>query len=275
MTTVSIAGSAAYFSVFGLAQIFTGTFWPVVIMGSALEAGKLIAASFVYRYWTVISKWMATYLILAILMLMIITSTGIFGFLSTGYQTDILPIKIKRQQIVMLTDRKAEFVALKLEDVRLKERMDVDIASLPNNFVTGRIRLDAMYKDEKIQVGKRISEYSDEIRKTTLEISTLKGELIQDQVHIGPIVFIAEVFKTSADEATKWLILMIISAFDPLAVVLTIGVNIAIIRYKTKQHVVVQYEDTNPIGLDTDQQSMLTEIAAQKKITTHLRNPNS
>lgn len=272
ITTITIAGSAAYFSVFGLAQIFTGTFLPVIIMGTALEAGKLIAASFVYRYWSAISKLMIAYLISAIIVLMIITSMGIFGYLSSGYQSDILPIKLKTQNIRLLEEKKAELIILKQEAVVTKNKIDTDIASLPNNYVSGRIRLDNMYKEDKIQIREQLSYITNELRQTTLALSKLKGELLQDQVHIGPIIFIAEAFDATSDEATKFLILMIIGVFDPLAVVLTIGVNIALEQRKK----LTPKSDHQPniidgTGLDNKQKEMLTELAAQKEITASIR----
>jgi len=84
-TVLSISGTAAYFSIVGLASIFSGLFYSVIVMGSVLEIGKLVAVSFVYRYWKTISSLMKAYLISAILVLMLITSTGIFGMLVKGY----------------------------------------------------------------------------------------------------------------------------------------------------------------------------------------------
>ena len=102
LTTTFIAGSAAFFSVYGLASTFSGTFWSVVLMGSSLEAGKLIAASYLYRYWHVTNFWLKTYLMAGVAALMLLTSTGIFGYLSSGYQTDVLPLKQIEQQVKVL-----------------------------------------------------------------------------------------------------------------------------------------------------------------------------
>ena len=86
LSTLSLAGVAGYFSIYGLAAIFSGVFWPVVIMGTSLEVSKLVAVSYLYRYWKDTSRILAGYLIAAIFVLMLITSAGIFGFLSMGYQ---------------------------------------------------------------------------------------------------------------------------------------------------------------------------------------------
>ena len=115
LTVLLIAGSAAFFSVFGLAAIFSGSFIPVVIMASSLEVGKLVAASFVYRYWKTLTILMRSYLIIAIFVLMFITSMGIFGFLSAAYQEDTLPLEEMNTQIQIIDDRKAELTELKIE----------------------------------------------------------------------------------------------------------------------------------------------------------------
>lgn len=229
LAALSLAGSAAFFSVYGLAQIFAGSFWPVVIMAVALEAAKLVAASFVYRYWKKLAFSMRSYLIAAIIVLMGITSMGIFGFLSGAYQQDILPLQQKEQKITLLEQEKQEVDQLKTERLERRKQIDTDIAGLPNNFVTGRQRLMESYGPELEQIRQDIAKYTKRAQEITLELQELKSQKLQEEVHIGPIVFIAEAFHQSTDEATKWLIILIIFAFDPLAVAMTIGANLVII----------------------------------------------
>lgn len=235
MVTLSIAGAAAFFSIYGLAQIFSGSFMPVVIMAGSLEAGKLVAASFIYRFWGKMPKWMVGYLFTAILILMLITSAGIFGFLSAAYQQDVLPMKQKQQQIALLQNEKIELEQLKIERLERKKQIDADIASLPNNYITGRQRLNKTYGPELEQLKKDIALYTTEIRQLTTEIATIKSSTLELESHIGPIVFIAAAFEKDVDDATKWLILLIIFAFDPLAVVLTIGTNMALKDIQVKK----------------------------------------
>ena len=234
-TTLSIAGSAAFFSIYGLAQIFTGSFLPVVIMASSLEAGKLVAASFVYRYWNNISLLLKSYLIAAIVILMVITSAGIFGFLSSAYQQDVLPIKTNQQNIQLLTEEKAELESLKNERLNRKKQIDTDIASLPNNYITARKRLMDAYGPEIEQLKIDIAEYTQQIRKNSTEIAELRNHVLEQEAHTGPIIFIAKVFDQEVDDSIKYLIMLIIFAFDPLAVVLTIGANIAILERKKEK----------------------------------------
>ena len=87
-----IAGNAAFFSITGLSHLFAGAFWSVVIMASSLELGKLVTASFLHRYWTTLSRWIKIYLVSGCLILVGITSIGIFGYLSKAYQGSTLQL---------------------------------------------------------------------------------------------------------------------------------------------------------------------------------------
>ncbi len=239
LVTLSLAGTAAYFSIFGLAAIFSGVFWPVVLMGTSLEAGKLIAASYVYRYRNSITTIMKTYLITAILVLMLITSAGIFGFLSMGYQQDTLSFKQQEQQIILLSQEQEELNKFKQERLARRKQIDADIASLPNNYITGRQRLMKSYGPELKNLRNDIELYTKQINKKTLKISELKQQKLVNEVHIGPIIFIARAFATNTDDATKWMIILIMFAFDPLAVALTLGVNHAMLERKKKLNYMV------------------------------------
>lgn len=235
LSALSLAGAAAYFSVFGLAQIFAGSFTPVIVMGGVLEAGKLVAASFAYRYWNHMRFLMRTYLITAIVVLMVITSMGVFGFLSTAYQKDILPLQLKKQKIVLLEQEKNEITQLRDERLGRKQQIDADIAALPNDFVTGRRRLLEAFGPELKQLKIDLDDYALRLQEINAEIYSLKNATLIQEAHIGPIVFIAKAFNRTTDDTTKWMIFLIIFAFDPLAVMLTIGANLAIMERQKKR----------------------------------------
>lgn len=236
LTTLAIAGSAALFSVVGLAHVFSGAFLSVVIMGSSLEAGKLVAASFLYRYWDKITKSMRTYLFAAVVSLMGITSMGIFGYLSTAFQDNILPYQQHQQQITLVQDEINQLEKLKAERLARSQQINEQIANLPNDYVSGRQRLINANKDELNQIRKDVAGYTEQIRADTTKLSDLKNEVLQQTAHVGPIIFIAEAFGADVTQATKWLIILIIFVFDPLAVVLTVGTNIALAdRQRLKQ----------------------------------------
>jgi len=313
LSTLSIASSAAFFSIYGLAQIFAGTFWPVVIMASSLEAGKLVAASYVYRYWNKIGFLMKTYLIAAILVLMMITSAGIFGFLSSAYQQDVLPLDQMQTQIETYSSRKAEIDKQKIELNAEVARMDAQIDAIPGNHSTNRRRMRESQEADRQRIRTELERLASEYTQVTTEQGKLRTTIVQQEAHTGPIVFIAKAFNRDIDDATKYMIFLIIFAFDPLAVILTIGANIAVLD-REKKHEKVSgamhvYEEI--MGLDeqikdehgspTDvggmtveaieamlakmstaaeltpekqlQKTMLEEMLARKRVTERVRNP--
>jgi len=233
-TTLTIAGSAAYFSIWGLAQIWNAAFWGVIIMATSLEAGKLVTVSYLYRHWYDTGKLLRGYMMGAVLVLMLVTSGGIFGYLSSAYQKDILPLDQMNARVVQLEEQKTEWSVLKGERLDRRKQIDTDIASLPNNYITGRQRLMESYGPELNQIRSDIQYYTEQIQTATTTINELKSKVIQQEVETGPIIFIAKAFDTTIDDAVKWMTILIIFAFDPLAVALTIGANIAIMKRKPK-----------------------------------------
>lgn len=209
--TSAIASAAAFFSVYGLASTFSGTFWSVVVMGASLELGKLVAASYLYRYWEKTNKVLKWYLISGIAALMILTSTGIFGYLSAGYQTDALPLKQVEEKVKVLEVEKERLIARKTQ-------IDTQIAQLPQNSIKGRTQLIKGFKDEQATVTTRIGELDKELLE-------LKTNVIEAEAHVGPIAYIATAFGLNSDNATKYLIYIIIFAFDPMAIALTLATN--------------------------------------------------
>jgi len=214
ISALSIAAVAGFFSIYGLANIYVATFWSVVIMGTVLEVGKLVAASFLQRYWTTASLWLKSYLMVAVAGLMIITSAGIYGYLSNAYQQDSVGLK----------DVQAKMELLLTEEKELTEReaqIDADIARVGENYVRARIKLMDSYKDEK----KIISERRIAIR---VEKQQLASKQIEVEAHTGPIIYIAKAFDKDVDTAIKWMTLLIIIVFDPLAIALTLAGNHAL-----------------------------------------------
>jgi len=270
----SIAAVAGYFSIYGLASIFSGWFFEIIAMGVALEMGKLVAASYLYRYWNDITRSARTYLFSAIFVLMLITSAGIFGFLSQGYQQDTLSLKQQEQRISLLQHEQEELIDFKNENIARKKQIDDDIASLPNNYITARQRLLKTFGPELEIIKEDIAKYTTQINDKTLKISAIKQEKLINEVHIGPIIFIAKAFNTETDEAVKWLIFMLIFAFDPLAVMLTLATNkVLIIRQqemgiepKKIVHEIVK-EEVKPV-------EDVKETNQQKDVLVDFEDPN-
>ena len=228
---VTIAGVSAYFSVYGLAHIFAATFWSVVIMGGVLEVGKLVATSFLYRYWDAIGWYLRTYLLVAILGLMAITSAGIFGYLSNAYQQDTVGVKDVVARIELLD---TELASLSERD----KQINLDIDRIGSNFVTARQNMMKQYGPEKTKITERIAK----IRTEKLELSSKQLEV---EAHTGPIIYIAKAMGKGIDEAVMWMIILIIVVFDPLAVALTIGANLVLSKRPNRRR-----EGPRPAYLD-------------------------
>ena len=214
LTTFAIAASAAFFSVYGMAQLFTGAIIPVIIMGASLEAGKLVAASFLYRYSKKIGMALKAYLAAAILLLMLITSMGIFGFLTAAYQRDTLPLEEMQQRIELYQTEYDQLVAR-------RDQIDKQVADVGPNYVRAKQRLSKEFAEERTRIDARIVELTPEIQK-------LKTEQINVEAKVGPIMFVAEIMGKDPNTAVFWFTILLISVFDPLAVALTIATNIAI-----------------------------------------------
>ena len=213
-----VAFNAAFFSIFGLSKLFSGAFWSVVLMATSLEVGKLVTASFVYQYWNKISNLMKGYLIGAVVLLVFITSIGIFGFLSNAYQGATLNFTKESTSLLALEERLEQ-----LEDDKkfLKEELDAQVKDLPDNYRTARRKLREQYNPMIQDVSKKIIDMKQ-------EMSEIEIGLVQTGVDVGPAIFVAKVFGTDVDTVVTWLIFVFIFVFDPLAVVLTIGFNIAL-----------------------------------------------
>lgn len=220
LSAVSIAGVAGYFSIYGLASIYHGAFLSVVLMGGVLEAGKLVATSYLYQFWKDTSFLLKSYLIAAIFGLMLITSGGIFGYLSSAYQQDAFGIKDINARI--------ELIDKEYEELSIREaEIDTDISRIGSNYVSARMGLIKQYAPEK----NAITERRNEIRALKFELSSKQLEV---EAHTGPIIYIAKAMDKTIDDAVIWMSILIIIVFDPLAVALTIAANSVFVGRRKK-----------------------------------------
>jgi len=213
LSALLVAGSAAFFSVFGLSKLFAGATLSVVIMAGSLEFAKLISASFLYRYWKSINVLMRSYLTVAIVTLVLITSAGIFGFLSNAYQGATIDFEKQTATLFYKEDRLSQ---LEEDKVYLKDELEQSIATLPDNYPTAKRKLREDYNPKVLEV-------NDEILQIKQEIGDLKVGLIETGVDVGPAIYLARIFGTDIDSVVKFFIFMLIFVFDPLAVVLVIA----------------------------------------------------
>ena len=219
ISALLIAGSAAFFSVFGLSKLFAGAALSVIIMAGSLELGKLVSAAFLYRYWSVVSWFQKIYLTTAVLVLVGITSAGIFGYLSNAYQGATIEFE---KQSTTLTYKEDRLEQLEDDKVYLKDELVQSIASLPDNYITAKRKLREEYNP-------KVLELNDQILDVKQDISDLKVGLVQTGVDVGPAIYLARTFNTDIDSVVKFFIFILIFVFDPLAVMLIVAFNQALV----------------------------------------------
>ena len=213
-----VAGSAAFYSVFGLSKLFSGAAIAVVIMAGSLEFAKLVTASFLYRYWDDINRFMKTYLIIGVVTLVVITSAGIFGFLSNAYQGATASFEKESTALLYKQDRLDQLT----EDKKfLKEELEAAVDELPDNYRTAKRKLREEYQP-------KINQINEDMMNLKQEVGDLKIALVETGVDVGPAIFLARVFDTDVDTVVKYFIFMLIAVFDPLAVVLVISYNLTL-----------------------------------------------
>ena len=235
-SAISISVIAAGYSIMGLATLFAGAVIPIIAMGSALEVGKLVAASWLYNNWRnpLVPKSIKAYLTGAVIVLIFITSMGIFGFLSKAHLDQVQPVssnnikielidkQITQQQIIIDRSQKT----LDQLDKALDKYIDME-------YVTRGLKERKKQEEERNLLTTAINNASDKIGELTLQKSELALEQDKIEAEVGPIKYIAELIygenaKDHFDKAVRWVIIVLIFVFDPLAVLLLIAANISL-----------------------------------------------
>ena len=218
LSALLIAFSAAFFSVFGLSKLFAGASLSVIIMAGSLEFGKLVAASFLYRYWDKINFLQKFYMSLATVILIAITSAGIFGFLSNAYQGATVEFEKQSTTLIFKEERLTQ---LQEDKFYLKSELEQDISELPENYRTAKKKLREDYQPQ-------ISEINQKMLNLKGEIGNLKTALVETGVDVGPAIYLARTFNTDIDTVVKFFIFILIFVFDPMAVMFIISYNVAL-----------------------------------------------
>jgi hypothetical protein len=212
-----IEGIGTYVSVVGLSSLFAANM-VIIILAVALDIGKITSVSFLYKYWGKVNLLMRTYMTVAAMVLMLITSAGAFGYLSGQFQKAISNTNQNGVVLTALTDEQGRLQ-------KRKEEIDKQIAKLPDSSVTGRRQLMRQFAPEVDRINGRLVEIDKKLPE-------LKIENLKQGVEVGPILYIAEAFDTTPEKAVKWVILTIIFVFDPLAIALLLAGNYLIEELK-------------------------------------------
>ena len=248
-TALSVSASAAFYSVSGLSKLFAGAAFEVIIMAGSLEVAKLVIASLLYQYWSVINKGLRVYLTVATFILVLITSMGIYGFLSSAYQDTYRQLTIKNNKTSFLTQKKDFYNKDVIRYDQELERISNNISTLSNAKVSNiqvrdstvssgfrstisttelrlsQKRIDVEEQNRKDVQAKR-EQVADSLQKYQLAILELEND--SDVAgELGPLEYLSKLTNTSMDKIINYLLLVIIFVFDPLAISLVIAANFA------------------------------------------------
>jgi len=221
LVTAGLVTTAAFFSVVGIASMFAYNYVPALIMGSMLEAGKVAVAVYLYRYWLLITPLFKSILIMFLTVLMFITSVGVFGYLSQGYQKTSEEFKTLSLELKNLED---EYDVKKAREQEINRQIE----QLPGDSVVGKIRLSREFGDELAELRDRLSAIGPRIQE-------LRVSRVAYESHIGPISYVARMINLPQDNVVFYAILLLVFVADPLAVTLTVACNMALIRFWDKR----------------------------------------
>ena len=241
LTALAISAVAAYYSIIGLIAIFSSAVIPIAVMGVVLETGKLVTAAWVYHHWKRTPVLLKTYLISAVVILMFITSMGIFGFLSKAHieqttvnsdntlQIELIDSKIQRERD---TIKRAENTLLQL-DSALEKYVEL-------GAVTKGLNARKEQQGERNELNATIDESTNAIATLTQKKSQLNADRIAIEAEVGPIKYIAELIYGESttgvlEDAVRGVILIIVFVFDPLAVLLLVAANQSLLQEQVKR----------------------------------------
>lgn len=234
MVSLSLSAVAAYYSIIGLTAIFAASFWPIVVMGSTLEVAKVVTTSWLYQNWTLAPRFVRYYLVMAVTVLMFITSIGIFGYLSKAHidQSSKSSISIVDQDAIqMKLDIANQDIAFARETLaNLDSVVQVLTDAQRINGERGAVAVRASQQAERDSLNALIAENSKIVSKLLEEKQKIDIEATAIETEIGPLKYVAEIVYGNSETATvehsvRLVILVIIFVFDPLAVLLLIGAN--------------------------------------------------
>ena len=273
LSALSVSLSAAFYSVTGLSKLFAGASFQVLIMASSLEVAKLVIASLLYQYWGELNKILRTYLSVAAFVLVLITSAGIYGFLSAAFQETAASAGIVDKEVELIDLKKGRFEENRTYYLSEKEALDQSIsdlrAGLANNVIqykdkeTGQIitttssstrRALQAELDEAVESRNEISQKLEIVTDsiTSLEIKRLDVQANSEvAAELGPLKYISELTNTPMEKVVNILMLVIIFVFDPLAISLVIAANFAFNRLRKRKE--EPKEDTE-VSTEVDQE---------------------
>ena len=273
LTALSVSASAAFYSVTGLSKLFAGASTQVMIMAGSLEVAKLVIASLLYQYWDTLNKTLRAYLSIATVVLMLITSMGIYGYLSAAYQETATKSLNADAQVTLLENKKQNFIQQR--DLYSKEKdnliqgitqLQSGLANNKTSFVDKKGNLiqstsnvnRKSFEKQLDNSNARQSEISAKLDVINDSIFKLDTQIIEAKTNnntageLGPLKYLSNLTGASMDNIINWLLLVIIFVFDPLAIALVIAANFVFDQTKFKKDKILESFNNFNIQLDKD-----------------------
>jgi hypothetical protein len=257
---VGLSLTAAYYSVIGLSIVFIGAAIPVMVMGSFLEVSKIAIATYLHNAWKKTYTLLKVYLTIALVVLSIITSIGIYGLLSTGFQKNIAKLEISEKQVKNIEVKKQRFENIKLDLEKEKTTLDKDISQLRNALSTNTTTQSVDYKTGQVvtkannanrksfetqltsaqanknKISVKIDGLNDSITNLDLKILDMESSATESN-ELGAVQYVSKITGASLQTVANWFIFLLIFVFDPLAITLVIATNQAFEQKKTKLNI--------------------------------------
>ena len=273
-SALSVSASAAFYSVSGLSKLFAGASFEVMVMAGSLEVAKLVVASLLYQYWDSINKGLRAYLATATVILVLITSMGIYGFLSAAYQDTYRKLTVKENQTSFLEQKKQFYENDVTRYDKELERISNNISTLSNarsqsiqvrdtsvaggvrtTISTSELRLAAkrieVEEENRKGVQRKREIVADSLQKYQLQILELENNS-EVAGELGPLQYLSGLTGAPMDRIINWLLLVIIFVFDPLAISLVVAANFAFDQAKREDEEDTEYTPRDSVFNDID-----------------------
>ena len=241
LSALSVSASAAFYSVFGLAHLFAGASTEVIIMAGALEAAKLVVASLLYQYWDTINKVLRTYFMVATFILMVITSGGIYGFLSGAYQETATQSEFLDRQVAIIDSKRTRFIEAR-DDLKITVKELTTALANPTQIQyvdreSGQLVTTTSSRQRKL-LETQLSEAKVNLNAVTDSIAVLDIRVLDAQIgnesarELGPLKYMSTLTGQPMETIVNWFMMLIIFVFDPLAIAMVVAANMAFAQVK-------------------------------------------
>lgn len=271
LSALSVSASAAFYSVSGLGKMFAGASLQVMILAGSLEFAKLVTASLLYEYWNKLNQALKYYLLISTIVLILITSAGIYGFLSSAYQETAFKVENQDKNVGMY-DKRIKIIQGEISrfenQVSQKNSRAVQVTNIRTSLQQAQDQLISQSKSTSSIRG-QIKEIDSEIKRIDLEIQVLNDSISSKNYQItslenqkleastnsdlakevGPLKYIADLTGSSLAEVVNWYILILMFVFDPLAIALVLASNFAFSKIKSQDPQELQSPTPTPKDL--------------------------